>query len=1855
MSHTTSFRKVTGLSVEKWAAFQLKQLQPRMQTVWDRQHSGTSVVKDKNHNNELVQVLGDIMKIFVEYDVDKTQSITTFSPEGTLDLLRTFAVYYSDCNPTKKQESLEGIHSLSESFFKMLSGALNHEEIISDQTNEDNNMVTNQSSSSLSFLAGFSSLGVEDVAVLLLNNLRTSIEHRFGDILRGILMDDHIMRATQCPEKEQWLREQLQFTTSFLQFTQLVMQFHNNRKKLYTSICEVLLPSTLRLISFCRLLLDESNQAGSNLSSNDNILVVECLAPLYQQLQGVLESGLFDEKAVEEIVTMRLVETERFDSSSSSAHNNNKGKGNKKARKEDAPVVNNDEGEKSSSASVMQQKHNKAFHDVLFRALSTEYFHAEDAAAEDQVPAGCAVASRDDLFARGVAALLELYSRRSHSMAVQCSTQGQGGGRWASAAAGRDEASGGMDAVNTRKHLVRVFHFTFLLLEAFEVSDAGSVSLVESLRMLSSAPLTTSSSGSSKKRKSLGAPISQEGVFSTGADASVRISIKRGLVHNAVLAACVGVMQEQAIPNHDSLQRYVERLHCLSHSRVQQCLSLQALLGENSPAQAAVIAPWVQQLSILDLKCVRAVARIDHTTVVDSQLGSVLRMLAGGDIELLEDHQDGLMKLREAKRDLLFAVLGVHGELRLLDQFVYEAVALEERGLSAWAGRGSLQGDVLREILLSQNASTKLVKLFSGLPTGQGPKLWEYLGRLAGNGQGGDATAVLAEVTTCVLARALMQAHLLTVRSNASVFAASAVDATSTAIEAAVDPTTRHLVSLLWKLTSTVQWAVGAQSSLASQSVVTIVQQGLSTISALLRFVAHYQSGATTLLLVPVLDTPAAYPGKAGKVSLFHIAMNPLLNAMVALQKNDIVSNEVLRTALSLLLLSSNVSAKIPTAAVDYEAQIAVLKKLLVGSLSASPVGQDVANVDLLLIILRDTRVWAQLAAVSAGDATELSVENFASLFRCFLRTSGSSSGESSTSSNTDRRLEQVSALLQSASVTDNSMIREAVVSALLTEWKALQSSKNSSVVQRGMFLCSAFRKLPEEFLFTARSFSSDLFAHLAESFSMLASSNSLNAAEKTVLQQSADYAASVLLGLARNSQYSRLTVQDRVSSGSTAQPSAEAKAVEVLSAILLSAGSVRPCSDGEAVMAALQERLPVVLKLADHFLSSGYASQQGSVGTLLSLQFDAFLSHLLEHLRNHEEKYVEIMFQQAWSGIAKLVLQASTVGGGNVFCTDETKRLFRTVLNVLLTRSVSTKTSAEEVSGVQALMLGAVHQLLSDLIHHSPAEIAVVMGKAKSSRKSSGGSNSSSTAPVWTDARFHFIAECVSTVATLYNPRNTADVLPVASVRGLSEPDVSVLIHALLEHTAGIVDAVSVPMQQQEGWLRLFDILSSPLLLHTGVVTLPQSSMAESASTRLELSTQSVVIHSGKLSTLLRLLAHVMSAHPAAAVSVAEEEGNCSAQSLAVLSLLSGVLYFTLRCRMCNLESAQILEIFRVSLLNHMKPCQSTAVCRDLLVYYTEHGRKLLTAGSKEAHERFQKFHDELTSMVVSFYQQSVTVITNDSMNIMQITLILQQAHVITTAATSALQRQGRSGARRKNKENDTKSSSVFRFDIWFDGLFVLLSLATSHMHSWHSAHTVQKNRRHVSEIDLESDNNCTLNNAATVLLTKALLQNLERVIAVSSSCALPNLNTSVGAVSTLLTSCIALLLGIEHQLPTATATVVMGVSTHSMHSQTQQLLRMNLSSCYHLLCRVCGNIGSSQVLEKHIHFLASAVVETLSKASLTRSFQEIAMPGVFALFEKCQSRQKTQMFAMLDAQSRALMTDLHGEFMRSFKFVGK
>jgi hypothetical protein len=255
-----------------------------------------------------------------------------------------------------------------------------------------------------------------------------------------------------------------------------------------------------------------------------------------------------------------------------------------------------------------------------------------------------------------------------------------------------------------------------------------------------------------------------------------------------------------------------------------------------------------------------------------------------------------------------------------------------------------------------------------------------------------------------------------------------------------------------------------------------------------------------------------------------------------------------------------------------------------------------------------------------------------------------------------------------------------------------------------------------------------------------------------------------------------------------------------------------------------------------------------------------------------------------------------------------------------------------------------------------------------------------------------------------------------------------------------------------------------------------------------------------------------------------------------------------------------------------------------------------------------------------------------------------------VTLAATAALQRQGKSGARRSKqpkRDGDASRSTVFRFDVWFDGLLGTLTLAVSHLHVW-TEHLASSSAG--SKITTKSTigNSFAAEdaNAATVLLAKSVLVNLERVVAVSTASALPNLNSSVGVICSLLTSTITLLLSVEQKV---------SAPAGRLSAQHPSAALLQLPACYHVLCRVCGSIGSSAVLEKHIHFIASAVVESLSKITVSRMFQETAYPGIYALFEKCQSRQKTQMFAMLDTQSRVLMTDLHNEFMRSFKFVGK
>ena len=78
------------------------------------------------------------------------------------------------------------------------------------------------------------------------------------------------------------------------------------------------------------------------------------------------------------------------------------------------------------------------------------------------------------------------------------------------------------------------------------------------------------------------------------------------------------------------------------------------------------------------------------------------------------------------------------------------------------------------------------------------------------------------------------------------------------------------------------------------------------------------------------------------------------------------------------------------------------------------------------------------------------------------------------------------------------------------------------------------------------------------------------------------------------------------------------------------------------------------------------------------------------------------------------------------------------------------------------------------------------------------------------------------------------------------------------------------------------------------------------------------------------------------------------------------------------------------------------------------------------------------------------------------------------------------------------------------------------------------------------------------------------------------------------------------------------------------------------------------------HAPFLSACIVDKLAQCAapivVSKPLQEILYPGIFGLFERCDSKQKKQMFSLLgDGASRALMMDLNEQFVETFKFVGK
>lgn len=111
-------------------------------------------------------------------------------------------------------------------------------------------------------------------------------------------------------------------------------------------------------------------------------------------------------------------------------------------------------------------------------------------------------------------------------------------------------------------------------------------------------------------------------------------------------------------------------------------------------------------------------------------------------------------------------------------------------------------------------------------------------------------------------------------------------------------------------------------------------------------------------------------------------------------------------------------------------------------------------------------------------------------------------------------------------------------------------------------------------------------------------------------------------------------------------------------------------------------------------------------------------------------------------------------------------------------------------------------------------------------------------------------------------------------------------------------------------------------------------------------------------------------------------------------------------------------------------------------------------------------------------------------------------------------------------------------------------------------------------------------------------------------------------------------------------------------------------------MVSRTLTNFANFHEVEKHVCFVVASVVQTVADIATSKpqdkfsrdnfddssaialnwqkGCKEALYPGLYALFEKLSLKQKNQIFKLLDGTSRAIMTDIHNEFMRTYKFQG-
>ena len=176
---------------------------------------------------------------------------------------------------------------------------------------------------------------------------------------------------------------------------------------------------------------------------------------------------------------------------------------------------------------------------------------------------------------------------------------------------------------------------------------------------------------------------------------------------------------------------------------------------------------------------------------------------------------------------------------------------------------------------------------------------------------------------------------------------------------------------------------------------------------------------------------------------------------------------------------------------------------------------------------------------------------------------------------------------------------------------------------------------------------------------------------------------------------------------------------------------------------------------------------------------------------------------------------------------------------------------------------------------------------------------------------------------------------------------------------------------------------------------------------------------------------------------------------------------------------------------------------------------------------------------------------------------------------------------------------------------------------------------------LDCESNG---LSDRARVQISAHALNVLEQLFSCDSvgGSSLPLLGNSIGTLGALLTTSMRVILSASE-------------ATVDDKERVSPSDALNITNALRVAGRALTAASSSKELNRHAHILSASVVDMLAQRPLTPSTRELLLPGLFSLFDRCKQKQRLQMFATVSAPTRAVLSDLHGTYLRDFKFTGQ